>query len=491
MGIEERATTAGGKQSSFHSTDMARVAAAAVLLALALLAGPAAGQATSTRNIQISGMKLTTTAFYETKKVHPLDDIGARGVSAVLSETAFRRMPVRTGPCATRTPLLLVPQLSASPPAPSLPCSATRHGTSARSGTFSHISHPSTCRISGACCSGRQRAAVWSGFGGAAMHFGSWGIWAQAWSPRIRTEYIHIYIILQIIPHSPVHLPKHRYYPLTTDMGTWPLQAGDELICELWECDGAETGCDPSRPTAVPDANAGDDYLGLLRLPMSAYKSDMSITTTFNDTKNAAVATVMLECDGCWATLRNNATWVNPYTPGEMPDYMMVNAPAASPPPPPSPVPSPPPTASPPTPTGSLTPPAATPSLVWATPPSVAADAPAPSVASPSVSPSATPPAAASSPPPPVPSPTRVPVVMPVSSPPSVSAYDGPPSSPPSSPSSDSDLSSGGGGGLSTGAIAGIAAVVVILALISLTWTICCFRKRTCCFAGRGASSSR
>ena len=87
MGIEERTTTGGGKQSSFYSTDMARVAATAVLLALALLAGPAAGQATSTRNIQISGMKLTTTAFYETKKVHPLDDIGARGVRVV-----FRRL---------------------------------------------------------------------------------------------------------------------------------------------------------------------------------------------------------------------------------------------------------------------------------------------------------------------------------------------------------------------------------------------------------------
>ncbi|KAK2077631.1 hypothetical protein QBZ16_004477 [Prototheca wickerhamii] len=188
-------------------------------------------------------MKLTTTAFYETKKVHPLDDI-ALSLSASAELAVF--------------------------------CYST---------------------------------------------------WYK------RTEWY-------LFSHIPsVDLPDIWYYPLTTDMGTWPLQAGDELICELWECDGAETGCDPSRPTAVPDANAGDDYLGLLRLPMSAYKSDMSITTTFNDTKNAAVATVMLECDGCWATLRNNATWVNPYTPGEMPDYMMVNAPAASPPPPPSPVP--------------------------------------------------------------------------------------------------------------------------------------------------------
>lgn len=254
-----------------------------------------------------------------------------------------------------------------------------------------------------------------------------------------------------------------RYYPLTSQIGTWPLQAGDTLVCELWECDGGKGGCSPSNPSVPPNSEAGDDHLGSLDLNMSSYKSDMIITTNFEDSSGTVTGTIMLECDACWQIYRDNASWTNPYKPGDMPDYLMINPP--SPPPPPPILLSP--TAAP-SPTAVPSPPAIAP---------VSVAAPSPAVAhSPAKEPS--------------PSPSRVPVITPLPSPPPappVAAYDGPeetpspPETPPASPGQENSRSSSG---LSTGAIAGIAAVVAVAALAGITWIIYCFRRGKGCFAG-------
>lgn len=61
----------------------------------------------------------------------------------------------------------------------------------------------------------------------------------------------------------------HRYIPLSYSMGTWPLEAGDQLLCELWECDG---GCAPALPATLPSAAAGDDLIGSGTLLMADFR---------------------------------------------------------------------------------------------------------------------------------------------------------------------------------------------------------------------------
>ena len=75
----------------------------------------------------------------------------------------------------------------------------------------------------------------------------------------------------------PVRLPPpcagwaapRRYVPLQYDLGAWPLEAGDALVCQIWECDGGE-GCDPAKPTVLPAAS--DDFIGAATLAMSDYR---------------------------------------------------------------------------------------------------------------------------------------------------------------------------------------------------------------------------
>ncbi|KFM28482.1 hypothetical protein F751_5709 [Auxenochlorella protothecoides] len=103
----------------------------------------------------------------------------------------------------------------------------------------------------------------------------------------------------------------NTYFPMSTLIGSWPLQAGDNLVCELWECDGGVGGCDPAKPSLLPNATAGDDRLGELTLGMDDYAAQLTLTSSFNTSATNAAAGVMLECDECWQLWRdNNGAWV-------------------------------------------------------------------------------------------------------------------------------------------------------------------------------------
>lgn len=143
-------------------------------------------------------------------------------------------------------------------------------------------------------------------------------------------------------PNQPSPLAKHfltppnpyrppRYVPLQYKMGNWSLEAGDALVCELWECDG---GCDPARPLARPNATAGDDLIGTGTLLFSSFAS--GATQQVNMYRNGVeTGNIQVECSACTFA----AGFVNPYT---RPSVAPVNGsfPAAGT-PPPSPAPSP------------------------------------------------------------------------------------------------------------------------------------------------------
>lgn len=293
---------------------------------------------------------------------------------------------------------------------------------------------------------------------------------------------------------------------MSTLIGSWPLQAGDNLVCELWECDGGVGGCDPAKPSLLPNATAGDDRLGELTLGMDDYAAQLTLTSSFNTSATNAAAGVMLECDECWQLWRdNNGAWVNPYRQGDLPASMRSGAGISPPPAPPAGA------------AGSwlvagqagaapesgaapkedAAKPAANAPVAAAPAPATSAPrAAAPSPTLESGSPRSTPSASPTAPAPP--SPARQQVLAPVPSPPApqeVTSFDGPDESPSPVEQSPATAESPApadapvkGGGLATGVIAAIGAVVGLLALLAIGTTIYCARRGKCCF-GRGKVS--
>ena len=120
-----------------------------------------------------------------------------------------------------------------------------------------------------------------------------------------------------------VTTPHIMYIPTNYTLGTWALEAGNTLTCELWECDGgpgvwrgggglaggwrlvwgtpavwAPTrrltllpasplphplagGCSPTTPTMLPNASAGDDILGTATVVMGAYRLEFAVPWSF------------------------------------------------------------------------------------------------------------------------------------------------------------------------------------------------------------------
>jgi hypothetical protein len=94
----------------------------------------------------------------------------------------------------------------------------------------------------------------------------------QCWS-----GFIYHVVLLQLHLSRSLSNPWagcYRYMPLNFTLGPWPYSTSDTLICQLWECD---SGCSPSVSAALPNATAGDDYLGQATLAMAAFKVDPAL----------------------------------------------------------------------------------------------------------------------------------------------------------------------------------------------------------------------
>ena len=113
--------------------------------------------------------------------------------------------------------------------------------------------------------------------------------------------------------------PVIWYYPLKHNLGAWKYEYGDQLTCELWECDGAPDGCSPKRPTALPNPKAGDDLLGRATLDMSNFDMLASHLLNFTvpaDGKGTAgddAGAFLIQCKGCRETWERDPNYVNPY----------------------------------------------------------------------------------------------------------------------------------------------------------------------------------
>ena len=117
-----------------------------------------------------------------------------------------------------------------------------------------------------------------------------------------------------------VDTPIAWYYPLTYTLGNWTYKYGDTLVCQLWECDGGPGGCDPSKPTVRPSAAAGDDLLGQASISLGAFQLlgaaylNMTVPTGGKGEEGSNSGSILLGCPGCRQLLRDNPSWVNPYS---------------------------------------------------------------------------------------------------------------------------------------------------------------------------------
>jgi hypothetical protein len=154
--------------------------------------------------------------------------------------------------------------------------------------------------------------------------------------------------------HLPtVDTPIAWYYPLNYNLGEWKYEYGDTAVCQLWECDSGPGGCDPNNPTALPNSAAGDDLLGQASFNLGSFAIlgtaflNMTVPQEGKGRFGADAGSVLLGCPGCRELLRDNPSWVNPYSapsdtspvsasPPPAPPVMSTPPPVASPSPPPS-----------------------------------------------------------------------------------------------------------------------------------------------------------
>jgi len=142
--------------------------------------------------------------------------------------------------------------------------------------------------------------------------------------------------------HMPsVDIPSAWYFPLTYSLGDWPYEYGDTAICQLWECDGGPGGCDPNNPTLLPSSEAGDDLLGQASFNLGSFAilgtvyMNMTVPSDGKGRVGADAGSVWLGCPGCRDLLRENPSWVNPYSappPTNNTSPITISPPLASPP---------------------------------------------------------------------------------------------------------------------------------------------------------------
>lgn len=135
------------------------------------------------------------------------------------------------------------------------------------------------------------------------------------YSPRVPKETFSMFTHMKDVVY-----PIIWYYPLDHKLGEWKYEYGDELVCQLWECDGASDGCDPARPNILPNQKAGDDLIGQATLSMGSYQIlsshllNMTIPSNGKGTTGDQAASFLIECKGCRTLWSKDPSWVNPFT---------------------------------------------------------------------------------------------------------------------------------------------------------------------------------
>ena len=125
-----------------------------------------------------------------------------------------------------------------------------------------------------------------------------------------------------LFAHMPmVDLPVVWYYPLNYTLGNWKYDMGDNLICELWECDGnPKGGCTPEKPDILPNAKAGDELLGRATLSIGSFQSigasilNMTVPKEGKGDFGSSAGTVLIECGGCRQLWRDDPNWLSPFS---------------------------------------------------------------------------------------------------------------------------------------------------------------------------------
>lgn len=158
------------------------------------------------------------------------------------------------------------------------------------------------------------------------------------YSPRVSKDKFSLFTHMKDVVY-----PIIWYYPLDHKLGEWKYEYGDEIICQLWECDGASDGCDPERPNILPNAKSGDDLLGQATLSMGSYQIlsshllNMTVPRNGKGKEGDQAASFLIECKGCKSLWSKDPSWVNPFTlPKEevpkSPEVPPVSVPAKKPP---------------------------------------------------------------------------------------------------------------------------------------------------------------
>lgn len=135
------------------------------------------------------------------------------------------------------------------------------------------------------------------------------------YSPRVPKETFSLFTHMEDVVY-----PIIWYYPLDHQLGEWKYEYGDEIICQLWECDGASDGCDPARPSILPNPKAGDDLLGQATLSMGSYQIlsshllNMTVPSNGKGKAGDQAASFLIECKGCKTLWSRDPSWVNPFT---------------------------------------------------------------------------------------------------------------------------------------------------------------------------------
>jgi hypothetical protein len=135
------------------------------------------------------------------------------------------------------------------------------------------------------------------------------------YSPRVSLDKFHLFTHMKDVVY-----PIIWYYPLDHKLGEWKYDYGDTLICQLWECDGAADGCDPKKPSVLPNAKAGDDLLGQASLSMGSYQIlashllNMTVPANGKGKYGDQAASFLIECKGCKNLWSQDPSWVNPFT---------------------------------------------------------------------------------------------------------------------------------------------------------------------------------
>ncbi|GMH39399.1 hypothetical protein BSKO_07297 [Bryopsis sp. KO-2023] len=91
---------------------------------------------------------------------------------------------------------------------------------------------------------------------------------------------------------------------ITIPMGTWTVQMGSELQCQLWECDGFR-GCSYFT-RGLPDAEVGDDLLGNTNIDIDDFKDVFQKDYSIGSSSEGTSAIFRLSCQTCSEYIQDN-----------------------------------------------------------------------------------------------------------------------------------------------------------------------------------------